>query len=155
MAFGTAKRDVLIRLVVRKTQPRPVPFDIYTSPITERPHILRSRHMHVYDVDAHVVAVISLLLTSIPIGSCVASSPSSKMESSWSWLTNTSDYVKYSPLFPNPLVCIRDIVKTGSVEVSSSMDIYVQFEQQLSYYSSVGISTSYSTCGICTLGYSS
>ena len=129
MAFGTAKSVEMSSLrSISSAQNAAPPSAIrylhlahYETPthLTIAPHACLRRRRPV----AHVVAVISLLLTSIPIGSCVASSPSLKMESSWSWLTNTSDYVKYSPLFPNPLVCIRDIVKTGSVEVSMSMDI--------------------------------
>ena len=31
---------------------------------------------------------------------------------------DSSDYVERSPLFPNPLVCLRDMTQTGAYEVS-------------------------------------
>lgn len=35
-----------------------------------------------------------------------------------SWIMDSPDYVKRSPLFPNPLVCLRDMAQTGVYEVS-------------------------------------
>ena len=35
-----------------------------------------------------------------------------------SWIMDSSDYVERSPLFPNPLVCLRDMAQTGAYEVS-------------------------------------
>lgn len=35
----------------------------------------------------------------------------------WSWLMDAPGYLERSPLFPNPAVCVRDIVRSGGNEV--------------------------------------
>ena len=40
-----------------------------------------------------------------------------KMEGLWQSFMNAPDYYEESPVFPNPAICIRDMVLTGSREV--------------------------------------
>ena len=39
----------------------------------------------------------------------------------WSWLMDAPGYEEHSPLFPNPLVCARDMGRTLSYEVRTYM----------------------------------
>ena len=37
-----------------------------------------------------------------------------------SWIMDSSDYAERSPLFPNPLVCLRDMTQTFAYEVRAT-----------------------------------
>ena len=44
-----------------------------------------------------------------------------QLQMMWSWFVHSPDYISHSPLFPNPLICLRDMVKVGLVESYSRL----------------------------------
>ena len=42
------------------------------------------------------------------------------MAAALSWIMDSSDYAERSPLFPNPLVCLRDMAQTAAYEVGQT-----------------------------------
>ena len=49
-----------------------------------------------------------------------------------SWFANSPDYLSHSPLFPNPLICLRDMAEVGLVESYSRLplkDLKVWFQE--------------------------